>query len=111
MRYGDVYWAEPDPSVGHEQAGRRPVLVVSSNDALDTIPQVVTTIPLTTRERPWATHIAVAGEHTGLTRSTWAICEQVRTISTQRLQTRIGTANAATLDNVGRVLRYLLNLT
>lgn len=26
---GDIYWAELDPTVGHEQAGRRPVLIVS----------------------------------------------------------------------------------
>lgn len=110
MRYGDIYWAEPDPSVGHEQSGRRPALIVSSNDALDVITQVATSVPLTTRERGWATHVAVSGEASGLTRSTWAICEQVRTVSAERLQERIGVANAATLDNISRVLRYLLNL-
>lgn len=111
MRYGDIYWAEPDPGIGREQTGRRPVLVVSSNEALDTIPQVVTTVPLTTRDRGWATHIAVVGDHAGLAQPTWAICEQVRTISTRRLQTRIGIAGTGTLDEVGRVLRYLLNLS
>lgn len=111
MRHGDIHWAEPDPSVGREQAGHRPVLIVSSNDALDAITQVVTTIPLTTRARGWATHIPVAGDTTGLPHPTWALCEQVRTISTHRLRSRVGAAETATLDSVAGVLRYLLNLS
>lgn len=110
MRYGDIYWAKPDPSVGSEQAGRRPVLVVSSDDAIDAIPTVVTTIPLTTRDRGWATHIPISGDTTGLTQPSWALCEQVRTISTHRLAGRLGDADTTTLSQVSRVLRYLLNM-
>lgn len=110
MRYGDLYWAKPDPSVGTEQTGRRPVLIVSADAAIDAIPTVVTTVPLTTRDRGWVTHIRITGESTGLTEPSWALCEQVRTISTTRIADRIGTADSATLSNVARVLRYLLNL-
>lgn len=110
MRYGEIYWAKPDPGVGSEQTGRRPVLVISSDDALDVIPNVVTTVPLTTRERGWATRIRITGDSTGLAASTWAICEQVRTISTDRLDGRLGTAGTTTLRDVSHVLRYLLNL-
>lgn len=110
MRCGDIHWAKPDPSVGSEQTGRRPVLVISSDDAIDAISSVVTTIPLTTRDRGWATHIRISGENTGLTQPSWALCEQVRTISTQRIAGRLGAVDTATLTNVTRVLRYLLNL-
>lgn len=110
MKYGDVYWAAPDPGIGREQAGRRPVLIVSSDDAIAAIPQVVTTIPLTTRHRHWPTHIEVTGPATGLTQSTWAICEQVRTISTERIHEHLGTADADTVNKTARILRYLLNL-
>lgn len=110
MKYGDLYWAKPDPSVGSEQAGRRPVLVVSSDDAITAIPDVVTTVPVTTRDRGWATHVGISGAATGLARPSWALCEQVRTISAQRIEERLGAADAATLANVTRVLRYLLNL-
>jgi mRNA interferase MazF len=110
VRYGDIYWAKPDPSVGSEQAGRRPVLVVSSDDAIDAITSVVTTIPLTTRDRGWATHISISGPNTGLSEPSWALCEQVRTIATQRIAGRLGTVDTTTLTNVAQVLRYLLNL-
>ncbi|MGH3504524.1 MAG: type II toxin-antitoxin system PemK/MazF family toxin [Nocardioidaceae bacterium] len=110
MKRGDIYWAAPDPSVGHEQAGRRPVLIVSSNDTLAAIPHLLTAVPLTTRERPWATRVPVTGKSTGLTQPTWAICEQVRTISTERLGSQLGVADTATVDKIGHVLRYLLDL-
>lgn len=110
MRYGELYWAKPDPGVGFEQAGRRPILVISSDDAIEAIPSVVTAIPLTTRERGWATHVRVSGDATGLTLPGWILCEQVRTISTQRIAARIGVVDTTTLTGVSRVLRYLLNL-
>jgi mRNA interferase MazF len=110
MRYGDIYWAKPDPSVGSEQAGPRPVLVVSSDDAIDVITSVVTTIPLTTRDRGWATHIRISGPDTGLSEPSWALCEHLRTISTQRIAGRLGTVDTTTLTSVAQVLRYLLNL-
>lgn len=110
MKRGDLFWAAPDPGVGREQAGRRPVLLVSSDDTLAALPQLVTTIPLTTRQRGWPTHIAVTGPHTGLAEPSWAICEQIRTISTERLGGRIGMSDDDTLDEVARVLRFLLGL-
>ena len=27
--FGSIYWADLDPSIGHEQAGYRPVLIIS----------------------------------------------------------------------------------
>ncbi len=110
MKRGDLFWAAPDPGIGREQAGRRPVLLVSSDDALAALPHMVTTIPLTTRQRHWPTHIAVTGPHTGLSEPSWAVCEQVRTISTQRLADQLGTSDENTLDQAARVLRYLLGL-
>ncbi|MEO7586883.1 MAG: type II toxin-antitoxin system PemK/MazF family toxin [Arachnia sp.] len=112
MRRGEVLWAAPDPGVGHEQTGRRPVLVVSSNEALEIIPSVVTVVPLTTKERPWATRVSVAvdGDQRSLALPTWAICEQVRTISVERLQGRTGVVDRTTMEGVDQVLRYLLDL-
>lgn len=35
VQLGDVWWAKPDPAVGREQSGRRPVLVVANQWYLD----------------------------------------------------------------------------
>jgi mRNA interferase MazF len=110
VKCGEIHWAKPDPAVGPEQAGRQPVLIVSSDDAIAAIPSVVTTIPLTTRERGWATHVRVEGADTGLDEPSWALCEQVRTISVQRIGGRVGIADGVTMTSVRRVLGYLLNM-
>jgi mRNA interferase MazF len=79
-----VWWANLNPIVGHEQAGTRPVLVVSSAFHLRlTRATVLTVIPLTTRERPHLMHrvrIDIPGK-----RASYAITEQQRTVAADRL--------------------------
>ena len=80
-----VWWADLDPTEGREQAGRRPVLVVSSAFHLRlTGEALVTVLPVTTRERSgWLHRVPVhpASRPTG-----FVITEQVRTIARSRLQ-------------------------
>jgi mRNA interferase MazF len=78
-----VWWADLDPTQGHEQAGLRPVVVVSSGLHLAlTRSAMVTVVPLTSRERPGLLHRVPirSGKREG-----WAITEQLRTISAGRL--------------------------
>lgn len=110
MKYGDIYWAKPDPDVGSEQAGHQPVVIVSADAAIEAITTVVTTMPLTLRRRDWVSHISIEGAETGLVPQSWAMCEQIHTISTQRLAGRIDVADAATMRAIGGVSRYFLNL-
>jgi mRNA interferase MazF len=44
MRRGEIYFVDLNPVVGREQAGRRPVLVLSI-DAINRVPLVVTVVP------------------------------------------------------------------
>jgi mRNA interferase MazF len=80
-----VWWADLDPAEGRKQAGRRPVLVVSSVFHLRlTGEALVTVLPVTTRERPgWLHRVPVrpAGRPVG-----FVITEQVRTVARARLQ-------------------------
>ncbi len=78
-----VWWAALDPIEGHEQGGRRPVLIVSSRFHLDlTRSRLVTVVPLTTRQRPgWEHHVPI----TFAGRTSYAVTEQIRTLSTSRL--------------------------
>jgi mRNA interferase MazF len=79
-----VWWADLSPVAGREQAGHRPVLVVSTGFHLRlTHGEVVTVVPLTTRPRPQMLHrveIAMPGRA-----PSFVITEQLRTISTSRL--------------------------
>ncbi len=105
---GDIVWADLDPVLGRAQAGRRPVLVVSNAAYLvDLIPDLAVMVPLTSRDRGWESHVEVGAD---LPRPSWAMTEQVRTISRGRLGNLIGGADDETLDAVRVWLRDFLDL-
>ncbi len=108
LRPGDVVWAAPDTAGGREQAGRRPALVVSGRDYLNTVTTLAVVVPLTSVDRGWPNHVPVHG--TDLPRPTWAMTEQVRTISRDRIVDRAGTADFGTLDAVHTWIRDFLDL-
>lgn len=99
VREGELWWAKPDTTVGREQAGRRPVLVVSNSFYNRLVDSLVLVVPLTTQDRCWSNHMYV-NPSTGVGRDSWAMTEQVRTISRQRLVSRIGAVDTQTLDSV-----------
>lgn len=55
---GEVYWVDLDPVVGSEQAGRRPVLVLS-DDELHRFSSRIFICPITSNPRPWPTKVAI----------------------------------------------------
>ncbi len=98
---GEIWWASPDPAMGREQGGRRPVLVIANEAFLDAVTTLAITVPLTKRDRGWPNHVEVAGS-TGLDVPYWAMTEQVRTISRSRLVRRSGVVAGETLEAVRR---------
>ena len=84
LRPGTVVWAELGTSVGREQGGRRPAVVVSSEDHVDVVTTMTIVVPCTRRDRGWENHIRLTGE-TGLSSETFAVTEQPRTISAERI--------------------------
>jgi mRNA interferase MazF len=97
--------------VGHEQAGFRPVLVVSS-DQFNAMPsELVMVVPLTTSDRQLVHHIRIEPPERGLLQKTsFALCDQLVTVSTRRLQRPLRMVEDQTLVAVGRALRIFLNL-
>jgi mRNA interferase MazF len=85
----------------------RPCLVVSSDrfNALPIAQAIV--VSLTTRERGFPHHIRVADDG-GLHRTSWAMCEAVRAVSTQRFGHQISTATDDTLPKIIKQLTLWL---
>ncbi|HEY2155809.1 MAG TPA: type II toxin-antitoxin system PemK/MazF family toxin, partial [Isosphaeraceae bacterium] len=99
-----------NPTVGREQAGRRPALVVSDN-ALNSGPRgLVVMIPVTGTPRGLPTHFPISPPEGGLTKPSVIMTEQVRSASKDRLGRRYGVVAQATMDQVDRILRIVLNL-
>jgi mRNA interferase MazF len=103
-----VVWIAPGVAVGREQSGRRPALVVAGPDYLTVVDSLVIVVPLTTVDRGWPNHVAVAGAD--LRQASWAMTEQVRTISRDRVVDRAGRVAPETLDVVRRWIRDFLDL-
>lgn len=98
-----------DP-VGHEQSGRRPALVVSSDLLNGSRAGVVVAIPTTTVHRGLPSHIEIEPGDSGLDEVSYAKCEDMKSISEHRLIARLGFVNDAVLFQVARSLRFLLDL-
>lgn len=107
---GDVWMLDLDPTRGHEQAGRRPGLIVSADPFNHGPAGLVIIVPLTSRERGIPFHVRVEANEGGLRQVSFAKCEDVRSVSADRLLRRMGRVAAETMEEVEEGLRVLLNL-
>ena len=110
IRTGDIWLAHLDPAAGHEQGGRRPVVVVSSN-GLHSLPiNMIVVTPLTGHDRGLVTQPPISSEGSGLNRVSLARPEDVRAIDATRLQRRLGKVSPSELAEIRKVFRYFLDL-
>ena len=101
-----MWWAELDPGRGREQSGRRPVLVIASAEYLRAVTTLAIVVPVTTVDRGWPNHINLGD--CGLPRPSWAMTEQPRTLSRERLVGQAGRVDRETLAEVRSWLRDFL---
>lgn len=112
MVRGDVYDARLSPVEGSEQAGTRPVIIVS-RDAINRNSPVVVVVPLTDAanvKRSYPNNVLIRAGEGGLSLDSVALTGQVRAIAVTRLLGRRGTVSGETLTNIDRALRITLNL-
>ncbi len=110
LRRGAVVWAELDPVRGREQSGRRPVLVVASDLYLQQADSLAIIVPATTTDRGWPNHVLLCGSDLALKSPTYAMTEQPRTVTRERLFDTAGIVDTATMREVDRWLRDFLAL-
>jgi mRNA interferase MazF len=107
---GEIWRAGLDPARGHEQGRFRPVLIVSNNTFNHGTIGLVTVIPLTSKGRPIRTWLKTDPPEGGLPQTSFIICDQVRTISKERLGKRLGAVSPHVMAEVEWRLKYLLDL-
>lgn len=102
---GDVVWVMDSKGIGSEQRGERPALIVSNDYANEHAP-VVTVVWLTTQDKkPLPTHCEVKG-----TEKSTALCENVTTISKERVGDFIRSATDREMKEVERCIMVALGL-
>jgi len=105
LRPGDVVIVDLKPTRGTEQqspAAGRPCIVVGGPFNWDSL---VIVVPLTSTNRGWVTHVPVHTDRTSL-----AMCEQVRSIATDRINRVVGTVDANDLVEIQSTLGRLINV-
>jgi mRNA interferase MazF len=107
---GEVWFIDLNPAQGREQSGRRPCLIVS-DDRLNKSPaELVIVVPITSKDKRIPSHVEIVPPEGGLQVRSFIKCEDIRSISTDRLIKAMGMVNRATLDSVEERLRLLLTL-
>ncbi len=112
MRWG-IYRADLGSGEGSEQAGTRPVLVIS-NDSFNQVMPVVTVLPLTSKKpgrRIYPGEALIAQGEAGLPEDSIVLAHQIRTISRKRLKSLYGyVTSAGTQEKVEAALKIHLDL-
>jgi mRNA interferase MazF len=107
---GEIWLVNLDPTLGREQAGTRPALVVSVDHLNHSKGELTIVCPLTTRNRQNPMHVRVDPDEGGVRDISYIKCEDVRAISTKRLIDAWGYVDPSTLNEVCKRLRALLKL-
>jgi len=103
---GDLYWAELEPVRGREQAGHRPVLVLS-REIFNERSGTVIAMAVTSRAQKAGFPLTFPLPETLLPKPSWVKISQIRTLSTERLGRKLGRLPEAEIE---RVLEGLLDI-
>ena len=107
-RVGEIWDVMLGATLGVEQSGVRPALVVSNDwfNQLDN--SLVWVVPVTGTDRNIRYQVKVKGKEGGLSKSSVIMCEQVRAVDRRRLLSRRGVVEPATVDRVQAVVAMVL---
>jgi mRNA interferase MazF len=113
MIRGDIYQADLDPTKESEQAGQRPVVIVSRNGINRSSP-VIVVVPVTKfspKKKIYPSHhLVTATDSNGLDLDSIVKCEQIRAIAKSRLSFKRGSLNEEDLAKIDAALKIVLSL-
>ena len=112
MKRGDIFDARLNPTEGSEQAGTRPVIVVS-RDAINQFSSVIVVVPLTSAKnikRSFPNNVLIKAGNGGLTADSVALGGQIRGITKSRLLHQRGSLPQEVMKHIDQILRITLDL-
>ena len=99
LRRGEIYWADLNPVRGAEQAGLRPVLVIS-HDIFNERSGTVIALALTSQEPRAGFPLTFELADIHLPKKSWVKISQIRTLSTERLSKKISRLSKEEVDKI-----------
>jgi mRNA interferase MazF len=109
-RRGEIWLIDFGEPVGHEQGYRRPAVVVSADRLNRSRAQLAIVVPVTTARRGLVSHVEIEPGTSGLSETSYAKGEDIKSIATQRAIRRLGVISTARLNHLEQVLRRLLGI-
>ncbi|HWG97524.1 MAG TPA: type II toxin-antitoxin system PemK/MazF family toxin [Nitrospira sp.] len=100
---GEIRWADLNPVRGKEQAGRRPVLVLS-HDVFNERSGTVIAIALTSQPQRAGFPLTLEVQSKGLPKKSWVKISQIRTLAVERIGQRLGKVS---LEDLAQVIEGL----
>ena len=107
---GEVYSIDLGQPIGHEPGFTRPAVVVSADILNNGAGGLVVVVPVTSATYGLRSHIEVEPGTSGLEHTSYARCDQLRAISTDRLQSRRGIIGPDQLRSIDQAMRFVLDL-
>ncbi|HEU4885035.1 MAG TPA: type II toxin-antitoxin system PemK/MazF family toxin [Longimicrobium sp.] len=99
IRRGEIRWADLDPVRGREQAGRRPVLILSA-DVFNDRSGTVIAVAVTSQPQRAPYPLTLELESADLPKQSWVKISQIRTLAVERIGDLLGTASPEELERV-----------
>jgi mRNA interferase MazF len=96
---GDIVWANLNPSIGNEQSGFRPVLIIS-NDVFNIRSGTVITLAITSQYQRAGFPLTYEITGHNLPKKSWVKISQIRTLSLKRIRNKIGRLDPEELDHI-----------
>jgi mRNA interferase MazF len=96
---GEIRWADLNPTRGHEQAGLRPVLILS-HDVFNARSGTVIAVALTSQAQRAGFPLTLELMTPKLPKRTWVKISQIRTLAVERIGKRMGRASPEELAQV-----------
>lgn len=96
---GDIWWADLNPTIGHEQSGLRPVLVLSQ-DIFNRHSGTIIAVAITSQTQKAGFPLTLELTCPDLPKRSWAKISQIRTLSVKRLRKKIGQSSEKEINIV-----------
>ncbi|MHB8523193.1 MAG: type II toxin-antitoxin system PemK/MazF family toxin [Limisphaerales bacterium] len=104
---GEIFWADLDPTRGREQAGRRPVLILS-HEVFNDRSGTVIAMAVTSQPQKVGFPLVLELTNVDLPKKSWLKISQIRTLSTERLVRRLGRAKPEELQRAVEGLNQII---
>jgi mRNA interferase MazF len=107
---GEVWLVNLNPAKGREQADMRPAVIISVDNFNNSHADLVVVLPVTTKAKGIPLHVRVVPPEGGIKHISFIKCEDIRSISKERLVECWGTIENGTLEEIEKRLLLLLGL-